>query len=100
MLLKDLQKKGRISRSPITEFIAAISVGVVHGEVVLDLNATEDTAAQVDMNLIMTDSGRMSEIQATGEEATFTCQQLDEMIKLGEKGIKELIKEQKKVLGI
>jgi ribonuclease PH len=98
LLFKDLQKNGRIYRSPITDFLAAISVGVVHGEVLLDLNCQEDMAAQVDMNLIMTDSGRLCEIQATGEEATFSKDQLDEMIKLGEKGIQELIKEQKKVL--
>jgi len=100
LLIKDLQKSRKISRSPITEFLAAISVGVVHGEVLLDLNSYEDMVAQVDANLIMTDSGKMSEVQATGEEATFNMKQLEQMLVLGEKGIQELIKEQKRALGV
>ena len=100
LLVKDLQQRRKISRFPITDFLAAISVGVVHGEALLDLNSYEDMVAQVDMNLVITDSGKIAEIQATGEEATFNNAQLQEMIKLGEKGIGELIKEQKKALGI
>lgn len=100
MLVKDLQKKRIIARSPITEFLAAISVGVVHGEPLLDLNSQEDMAAQVDSNLVMTDSGRIAELQASGEEATFNRDQLDEMIRLGTKGVRELLMEQKRVLGI
>ena len=100
LLIKDLQKNNKILRSPITDFIAAISVGIVHGRPLLDLNSYEDMAAQVDMNLVMTDSGRLVEVQATGEEATFNKEQLNEMLSLGEKGIKELITEQKKALSI
>jgi ribonuclease PH len=100
LLIKNLQGRKRISRSPITDFLAAVSVGIVHGEALLDLNSCEDMAAQVDMNFVMTDSGRMAEIQATGEEATFNTSQLQEMISLGEKGARELIREQKKVLGL
>lgn len=100
LLVKDLQEQRKISKSPITDFLAAVSTGVVHGEVLLDLNGYEDMVAQVDMNLVMTESGRMAEVQATGEEATFNKTQLEEMIKFGEKGIQEMIKEQKKALKI
>ena len=99
-MIKGLQSNNRILRSPITDFIAAISVGIVHGRPALDLNSYEDMVAQVDMNLVMTDSGRLVEIQATGEEATFNKEQLKEMLSLGEKGIEELIVEQKKALSI
>ncbi len=100
LLVKDLQKHRKITRSPVLDFLAAISTGVVHGETLLDLNSYEDMVAQVDTNIVMTESGKMAEIQATGEEATFTKGQLEEMTILGEKGIKELIQEQKKSLGI
>lgn len=100
LLLKDLQQTGRIRKSPIVDFLAAISVGIVHGQPNLDLNGSEDMVAQVDMNLVMTESGRIAEIQATGEEATFKKEQFDELIELGRKGIQELIKEQKKALGL
>lgn len=100
LLLKDLQNRNKISRLPITDFLAAISVGIVHGQPVLDLNSYEDKIAQVDMNLVITDSERFAEIQATGEEATFRQSQFEEMIELGKKGIKELIIEQKKALSI
>ena len=100
LLVKDLQRQRKISRSPITDFLAAVSTGVVHGETLLDLNSYEDMVAQVDMNLVMTESGKIAEVQATGEEAIFNKTQLEEMIRIGEKGIQELIKEQKKALGL
>ncbi len=100
MLVKNLQRQNKISRSPVHDFLAAISVGVVHGKPMLDLDSSEDKVAQVDMNLVMTDSGRVSEIQATGEEATFKMDDFNRMIELGKKGIKELIKEQKAALSI
>jgi len=100
MLVRDMLKEKKIYRSPITDFLAAISVGIVRGAPLLDLNSREDMGAQVDMNLIMTDSGRIAEAQATGEEATFTKDQFDEMFNLGQAGVKELIKEQKKALGM
>ena len=100
MLVKDLLKQKRIYRLPITDFLAATSVGIVRGAPLLDLNSREDMAAQVDMNLVMTESGRIAEAQATGEEATFTKDQFDEMFLLGKKGIEELVREQKKALGM
>lgn len=100
LLLKDLQNNNKISRNPVNNFIAAISTGMVHGEVLLDLNSVEDMSAQVDMNLVMSDDGRMVEVQATGEEATFSPESMDEMLNAGSRGIKELIEKQKKALDL
>ncbi|HHH8710288.1 TPA: ribonuclease PH, partial [Listeria monocytogenes] len=76
------------------------SVGVLEeGGTVLDLNYVEDSAAQVDMNIIMTGSGAFVELQGTGEEATFSETELAELIALGKKGISELIEIQKETLG-
>ncbi|KGR78730.1 ribonuclease PH [Ureibacillus manganicus] len=88
------------SRFPVTDFLAATSVGIID-EVgpVLDLNYIEDTSAKVDMNLIMTGSGRYVEIQGTGEEATFSREELNSLLALGEVGITKLISLQKEVLG-
>ncbi|MEG7730108.1 ribonuclease PH, partial [Listeria monocytogenes] len=77
----------------------ATSVGVLEeGGTVLDLNYVEDSAAQVDMNIIMTGSGAFVELQGTGEEATFSETELAELIALGKKGISELIEIQKETL--
>ena len=84
---------------PIKDFLAAISVGVVEGEEILDLCYEEDSNAQVDMNIVMTGSGNFVELQGTGEEYTFDKKQLKKMLELGEKGCNELIAEQKEVLG-
>ena len=84
---------------PIKDFLAAISVGVVEGEEILDLCYEVDSNAQVDMNIVMTGSGNFVELQGTGEEYTFDKKQLKKMLELGEKGCKELIAAQKEVLG-
>ncbi|MEL3961910.1 ribonuclease PH [Lysinibacillus endophyticus] len=88
------------AKFPIVDFLAATSVGILEeiGPVV-DLNYVEDVAAAVDMNLVMTGDGRFVEIQGTGEEATFSRDELNTLLSLGEKGIQELIAIQKKVLG-
>ena len=85
---------------PVTDFLAATSVGIngEHGAI-LDLNYVEDSSAEVDMNLVMTGAGHFVELQGTGEEATFTRAQLNEMLDLGESGIRQLISKQKQVLG-
>lgn len=85
---------------PITDFLAATSVGIdeEHG-IILDLNYTEDSKAHVDMNIVMTGSGRFVEIQGTGEEATFSYEQLLDLLTVAEKGIYELIALQKEALG-
>lgn len=87
------------STYPITDYVAAISVGIVNGEKLLDLCYEEDSNAQVDMNIVMTDSGEFVEIQGTGEQRPFTRADMDELLKLGEKGVRELIELQKQALG-
>lgn len=80
---------------PIRSFVAATSVGILNQEKVLDLCYIEDSKAQVDMNIVMTDQGKFIEIQGTGEESPFSRKELDELIALGEKGIKNMITIQK-----
>jgi len=92
-------KSGKINSIPVTNYVAAISVGIKDREVILDLNYAEDSTCQVDMNIIMTENGQLVEIQGTGEESPFTKEELNEMLELGELGIKELISIQRQVLG-
>ncbi|PJZ00402.1 MULTISPECIES: ribonuclease PH [Bacillus] len=95
-----LLKAGTIKANPITDFLAAISVGIDKEQgILLDLNYEEDSSAKVDMNVIMTGSGRFVELQGTGEEATFSRDDLNGLLGLAEKGIQELIDKQKEVLG-
>jgi ribonuclease PH len=82
---------GKIGSMPLTDSIAAISVGVVDGEVLLDLDYAEDSAAEVDMNVVMDGSGRIIEIQGTAEAAPFPRARLDEMVDLATHGIEELV---------
>jgi ribonuclease PH len=87
------------SRSVLTDTVAAVSVGIVNGEPVLDLDYIEDVDASVDMNLVMTGSGRFVEVQGTGEEATFTYDELLALVSLGRQGIERLTGLQKSSLG-
>lgn len=84
---------------PVSDSVAAVSVGLVGNEPMLDLCYTEDFAAAVDMNLVMTGSGRFVEIQGTGEEATFSSDDLTAFLSLGKKGIDELTRIQTEALG-
>jgi len=86
-------------KSPIVDSVAAISAGIVDGKAFLDLDYELDFAAEVDMNIVMTGSGRFVEIQGTGEEATFTDAQLAKLLALGKKGIRQLTELQKSSLG-
>ncbi|MGB7328048.1 MAG: ribonuclease PH [Rubripirellula sp.] len=79
-----------VGNGPITDSVAAISVGLIDGEVKLDLDYVLDVAADVDMNVVMTGKGRFVEIQGTGEEATFDDAELAELLRLSKKGIAEL----------
>ncbi|WP_430536144.1 ribonuclease PH [Listeria rocourtiae] len=89
------------AKFPVHDFLAATSVGLLeNGNVALDLNYVEDSAAAVDMNLVMTGAGRFVELQGTGEEATFSEQELSELLILGKKGIQELVALQKDILGV
>ena len=83
---------------PIREFVCATSVGIVNGEKMIDLCYEEDSSAQVDMNIVGTGSGEFVEIQGTGEEAPFSRKDLNELLDLGEKGIKQIIQIQKETL--
>ena len=96
--LHTLRENGRIAKLPLKDFVAATSVGVVEGQVVLDLCYAEDAIADVDMNVVMTGSGKFIEVQGTAEEAPFDRSQLDAMLKLAGSGIQELIAMQRKLL--
>jgi ribonuclease PH len=84
----------------LTDSVAAVSVGLVAGEERLDLEYVEDRDADVDMNLVMTGSGKLIEVQGSGEEATFTRNQLDTLLDLGEAGIRTITALQKAALGV
>ncbi len=87
-----------IARSPVREPVAAVSVGKVDGRILLDLDYEEDVRAQVDMNVVMTGSGQFVEVQGTGEEATFTRLEMDKLVRLASRGIKQLTELQAKAL--
>ncbi len=98
LALKKLKDNGTIESIPIKDYVAAISVGIVEGIPVLDLEYVEDSAADVDMNVIMTGRGDFVEIQGTGEKSVFSRQDLDALLGLAQKGIQELIALQKNIL--
>jgi len=85
-----LLQDGLINESPIVARVAAVSVGMVNGEPLLDLCYQEDSAAEVDMNVVMTDGGRFVELQGSGEEASFSEDELAAMLKLAKKGMKDI----------
>jgi ribonuclease PH len=93
-----LRENGRLAKLPLKDFVAATSVGVVEGQVVLDLCYAEDAIADVDMNVVMTGSGKFIEVQGTAEENPFDRSQLDSMLQLAGNGIQELIAIQRKLL--
>jgi ribonuclease PH len=97
--LRRLLRSGDLERNPLRDSVAAVSAGVVDGEVVLDLCYEEDARAEVDMNVVATGSGRFVEVQGTGEEGTFSRQQLDALNDLALDGIGQLSKLQERVLG-
>lgn len=97
--LNKMRERGLITELPLRTTVAAVSVGVVEGTVMLDLCYAEDVAAQVDMNVVMTGTGEFVELQGAGEEHTFTYEQLHEMLSLARKGIEELTVRQKEALG-
>jgi ribonuclease PH len=95
-----LYKNKKMKSFPITDFLAATSVGILKdGKVVVDLNYVEDSAAQVDMNVVMTGNGEFVELQGTGEEATFSYNQLQELLKGAQEGLVELFDYQRQTLG-
>jgi ribonuclease PH len=85
-----LIKEGKLTESPIIQSVAAISVGIVQGTPLLDLEYTEDSACDTDMNVVMTSAGHFVEVQGTAEGAAFTRAEMDQLLQLAEKGIREL----------
>ena len=96
--LRRLEEQKTISSSPLLEAVAAVSVGIVNGEPLLDLDYSEDSSAAVDMNFVMTSSNRFVEVQGTAESEPFTIEQMDRMRSLAISGITQLFKIQEKVL--
>jgi ribonuclease PH len=94
-----IKKTDGIKIPLIKDFVAAISVGVVNGEPMLDLNYAEDSTAETDMNVVMTGSGKFIEIQGTAERDPFDRQQMNKLLSLAQRGIRQMIKKQQKVLG-
>ncbi|MEW6615115.1 MAG: ribonuclease PH [Thermodesulfobacteriota bacterium] len=94
-----LKAKGEIDKMPILDYVAALSVGMVDGQMLLDLNYKEDSNAEVDMNFVMTGSGLFVEIQGTAERKAFSKDQIDKMTELASKGIGELIAKQREMIG-
>lgn len=98
--LRKMKEAGQIHRLPIKDQVAAVSVGMVRGELLLDLNYAEDAMAEVDANLVMTGSGDLVEVQCTGEEGAFSREQLNEMLDLAWIGIRQIHKAQLRFLGM
>jgi ribonuclease PH len=99
LALKQLKKEKKIETIPVKDFVAATSVGILKGKKILDLEYTEDSVAEVDMNIVKTGSGGFVEIQGTAEQEPFTDKDMEAMLSLANKGIKELIALQKKTIG-
>jgi len=88
--IQKLMAAGQLAENPFTDSVSAVSVGVYQNVPVLDLNYPEDKNATVDANIVMTGSGKFVEVQSSGEEATFSRAELDQLLELGEKGIREI----------
>lgn len=98
LAVRKLIQSGELAEDPFTDSVAAVSVGILDGNVLLDLPYVEDVAANVDSNIVMTGGGRFVELQSTGEEATFDSGELSELIRLAKIGIANITKLQQEVL--
>ncbi|GAB4558053.1 MAG: ribonuclease PH [Rhizobacter sp.] len=94
-----LQQQGKLTESPIRDAVAAISVGIVDGTPLLDLEYIEDSACDTDMNVVMTASGGFVEVQGTAEGVAFSRHEMNTLLELADKGIRELVELQRTVLG-
>jgi ribonuclease PH len=99
MAMHKLIRDQKLSALPVTDYLASISVGIINGEALLDLNYEEDSKAIVDMNVVMTGNGQFVELQGTGEEAPFSRDELNKLLELAEIGIERFIAAQKEALG-
>lgn len=97
--LSRLQENGLLKAPLLKDFVAAVSVGSVEGKLMLDLNYTEDSMADVDMNVVMTGSRKFVEVQGTAEEVPFDKEQLDQLLQLATRGIEKLVELQRQLLG-
>ncbi|MBQ9234956.1 MAG: ribonuclease PH [Alphaproteobacteria bacterium] len=98
LAIKKLLAEGKLQQNPIREFVAAVSCDICNNEAVLDVDYTEDSTSQVDMNFVMTESAKIIEIQGTAEGLPFTREQFDDLFELGQLGIRQIIARQKEVL--
>jgi ribonuclease PH len=98
LAIRSLMIKGKLKESPLKAQLAATSVGLVKGEVLLDLNYVEDKEATVDMNVVMTSEGKFVEVQASGEESTFTPEELTALLATARTGLNSLFEIQRQVL--
>jgi ribonuclease PH len=96
--IKRMQAARMLNGNPLRSFVAAVSVGIIDGEARLDLDYTEDFLAHTDMNVVMADDGRFIELQATAEREPLSREQLNELLGLAEKGVRELITYQKRAI--
>ena len=100
LALEKLKKEDIFDKLPISDHVAAISVGIVGGKEVLDLDYEEDSAASVDMNVVMTGKGKLIEIQGTAEGEPFSVTQMNNLVELAKKGIKKIFTAQKRILNL
>ena len=100
LAMEKLIARKKLDKNPIREFVAAVSCDIHEGEKIIDVDYEEDSHAQVDMNFVMTESGKIVEIQGTAEEMPFAEEEFNDLMALAKDGIKQLIVEQKKALGI
>ena len=98
-LFKRLRQEGIVKEIPVSDYLSAISVGIVDNQILLDLEYEEDSRAEVDMNFVMTGSGLFIEVQGTAERVPFNKEQLDQMTQLAVSGIQKIIDRQKEVVG-
>jgi ribonuclease PH len=96
--MRHWRKQGIIHSDPLKDSVAAVSVGIIDGKAVLDLSYQEDSRAEVDMNFVMTGSGKFIEVQGTAETTPFTRKQMERMAEMAQTGIRELLRAQKKIL--
>jgi ribonuclease PH len=100
LAINKLRTSGAIAQNPVRGFVAAVSVGIIGGVPMMDLNYLEDSSADVDFNLVMTDKDEFVEIQGTAERNPFSSSRLNELLDLGRQGIQQLIRLQRETLGL
>jgi ribonuclease PH len=100
LAVQKLMTEGKLSVSPLLSSVAAVSIGIIEGQPLLDLCYTEDVAAAVDLNLVMNAKGEFIELQGTGEESTFSEAELAQLLAVGKEGIKALIQAQQTALSL